>query len=481
MVDVVLPSHGYLHQLPESHWQQRYQFEFAGKPHNVGLFLLQQKTSGDNISMWVIDHEGLAPCGVGNVYCSDADNRPFATDASKYALFAMAVATAIEKSYLPRPSVLHLHDWHSAFILMLRQFMPMPILQAVPTVYSIHNLAIQGIRPFQGDESSLENWFPELDYQPLDIADPVYVDCVNPMRAGINLADKVHTVSPSYASEIQLPSQVDKGFYGGERLERDLQNVAKQGKLFGILNGCEYADKSVSDRRIDIDALMVLFKQTVLHWTADSEYVYSAHNIAMTRLSEWQTKSKQGCLVTSIGRLTQQKASLFQQEVAPGLSCLDAMLQELAEADVFVMLGSGDKQIEQFMTQVSARHSQFFFLKGYSDMVANALYENGDLFVMPSSFEPCGISQMLAMRAGQPCLVHGVGGLKDTVQHLKNGFVFNGDDPQQQSKDCLKKFQLALNKKNQKPEQFNKIALAAKNARFSWESSAKEYLEFLYS
>ncbi len=99
---------------------------------------------------------------------------------------------------------------------------------------------------------------------------------------------------------------------------------------------------------------------------------------------------------------------------------------------------------------------------------------------MPSSFEPCGISQMLAMRAGQPCLVHGVGGLRDTVQHLETGFSFKGESLTAQSYELITGFTEALALKNADPKKWQGICEQAKNARFSWQSVADGYLSYLY-
>ena len=100
---------------------------------------------------------------------------------------------------------------------------------------------------------------------------------------------------------------------------------------------------------------------------------------------------------------------------------------------------------------------------------------------MPSSFEPCGISQMLAMRAGQPCLVHQVGGLKDTIIDRENGFSFSGDTLQMQSEALLSCFEKALTLRREQPKQWQQIASNAKAARFTWSQVANEYLSKLYN
>ena len=113
-------------------------------------------------------------------------------------------------------------------------------------------------------------------------------------------------------------------------------------------------------------------------------------------------------------------------------------------------------------------------------MPSPALYNNGDLFVMPSSFEPCGISQMLAMRAGQPCLVHAVGGLNDTVQDGVTGFSFSGADSTEQTQNCAK-IRRNTHPAQRKPQNLPKIATNAQAQRFSWEQVAKDYIDKLYT
>ncbi len=112
--------------------------------------------------------------------------------------------------------------------------------------------------------------------------------------------------------------------------------------------------------------------------------------------------------------------------------------------------------------------------------MAQALYVSGDLFLMPSSFEPCGISQMLAMRAGQPCVVHGVGGLKDTVLPGRTGFVFDGENGREQATQWIELTLKAVRMAKEEPKSFKAIRQAAKAERFEWSTVAKHYLEQLY-
>ncbi len=243
-VSVLTPGYGKFAALPGAQLKQLLTINFGGKPQTVELFHLSQTGNHENVQHYVIEHPLFSVCGVGKIYCDDPPDRPFASDASKFALFCSAVAEAIEVSALGDIDVLHCHDWHSAFLLILRQYMPnYQILQKLHCVYSIHNLALQGIRPFRGDESSLEAWFPELFYDAALLGDPRWTNCVNPTASAIRLADTVHTVSPSYAKEILQPSDASIGYYGGEVLEKDLNKANTEQRLFGILNGCEYPEQ----------------------------------------------------------------------------------------------------------------------------------------------------------------------------------------------------------------------------------------------
>ena len=219
------------------------------------------------------------------------------------------------------------------------------------------------------------------------------------MAAAIRLADNVNTVSPTYAKEILKPNVSERGYNGGEGLEADLKTAKADGRLLGILNGCTYPAKSPP--RPSWSHLLKLMRTETTRWIAREEHVSSAHFLADKRLAEISAR-RPGMLLTSIGRIAAQKTQLFHEETSNGTSALEAILQQLDSDALFVMLGSGDVNYETFLTQVAGRYDNFLFLRGYSNELAQALYAFGDLFLMPSSFEPCGISQMLAMRAGQP-------------------------------------------------------------------------------
>ncbi|WP_163339488.1 glycogen synthase [Desulfopila sp. IMCC35008] len=480
-VNVITPDYGVFSRLPGAELRGSVEVLFAGKTERVVICTVPAKTPHHNVLLWVLEHPLFAGQGGGAIYCDDPADRPFATDATKFALFCTAVCQAIADEHFGKPDVLHLHDWHAAMVAILLAFDPQyHKLQRIHSVFTIHNLALQGIRPLSGDESSLEAWFPNLKYDHGPIHDPRVSHCINLMRSGLNLCRKVHAVSPSYATEIITSSNHDQGYFGGEGLEKDLQQAAEDSRLYGILNGCDYPPKQNQVR--SLSELISQCERELLTWIAAQPSVESAHLVPLQNLTRYlrADSSHQPFVVTSVGRVTEQKVLILCQEMANGQSALEHLLDMLGEDGIFLMLGSGDRELELFLTRVAARKANFIFLRGYSESLANALYEGGDLFLMPSSFEPCGISQMLAMRAGQPCLVHGVGGLRDTVKHNENGFVFSGNSLIAQAMNMLKRCKEVIGIHDSQLEQWQVISKQAARERFLWSSVAKEYVKLLY-
>ncbi len=481
-VDVVIPSYGRFAKLSDAKHITSISVNFAGHLEQVDVFEIDVPSSSRLVTQWVLEHPLFAIGGEGKIYCNDPSDRPFATDATKFALFSAAVAKALISDVFGNIDAIHIHDWHAAVISVLRAFDDeYQALKSIQCVYTIHNLALQGIRPFDGDESSLKAWFPALMVNDAQIKDPRYHNCFNPVRAGINLSDKVHAVSPTYAKEILLPSCNEQGYFGGEGLEADLQDISNSGKLHGILNGCEYSDKQFT--ALDFNALLTTCENAVLTWISDAALLDQAHLIAITRLKQLLNvkRTEKPLVLTSVGRITAQKVLILQQKMANGQTALSHLLQRLGDQGVFILLGSGDAQLESFLTNTAAEHSNFVFLKGYSESLSDNIYSSGDLFIMPSSFEPCGISQMLSMRAGQPCLAHSVGGLADTIMDDTNGFTFTGSNIQEQADNMLNRFSLLLENKKRDAKAWVTLGKNASKARFLWKEVAQDYVKYLYN
>lgn len=483
-VSVVTPAYGFLHHRSSGDVPALLTVHFAGATQTAHCHRVRPPIEHPRVSHFVIDSPrftALDPVqNTHRIYIDDPPDQPFASDASKFAFFCMTVAEAVKQDHFETLTHIHLHDWHTALLLFLRAYHPAyQTLQALGTIYTIHNLGLQGIRPFQDHASSLHAWFPGVTYDRQAVRDPRW-NAINPMALGIRLADRVHTVSPSYAEEILKPDNKPH-FYGGEGLENDLQQAKRENRLFGILNGCVYPENEPPPQP-SYEALMRLLQQTVLAWAGTAPTVPAAHFCAFARLAALAKRPQPPqAICTGIGRLQPQKVLLLKQPgTGPGTG-LERLLDTLAERGLLILLGTGDAAFERYFTQQCAQRENFLFLNGYSDACAAALYTTGTLFVMPSSYEPCGISQLLAMRAGQPALVHAVGGLRDTVTHGRNGFTFTGRSVTDQVDRMAAVFKEALHLIVEAPDRWQAIRRNAAASRFAWKQSAQLYIDHLYS
>lgn len=287
-VSVITPGYQSLAQRNPSRLLGAVEVAFCGHVERVEVFKVEpagaakpaaRRGKGTHrtgeVAHYVLEHPLFGACGEGAIYCNDHFG-PFATDAHKFALFCVAVCQILTEQRIAGIDQLHLHDWHAAMLAILRRYMPQyRALRALPTVFSIHNLSLQGVRPLSGDGSSLHSWFPELTPDLGRIQDPAHWDCVNLMRAGITLSDRVHAVSPNYAREILIPTDQAHGFIGGEGLEKDLQAVHAEGRLIGILNGCDYRHPPAPHRtRVQ---LLDLIESSLLEWVGERHSVPAAH------------------------------------------------------------------------------------------------------------------------------------------------------------------------------------------------------------
>lgn len=489
-VSVVCPSYGFLHEDATSSLGT-IAFPFGGERLEAELFEVVGKKPHPGVRQLVLHHEKFKTIddasGEKLLYVDDGAEEPFASDATKFACFNAAVAHGLLQGSFGQIDVVHLHDWHAGFYLLLRAFDP--VLQPLHdkrTVFTIHNLALQGIRPLHTEGSSLASWYPGLNYDSETVLDPDYRDCVNPMAIGIRLSDKVHVVSPGYVSEVCEASRPRRNdtrcvFFGGEGLEQDLRNARESGRLVGILNGCAYPSdwlKLPPRDELSWKNLLASLTVEVSRWYEKSQT--ARHWLALQRLTEWAAngKPRPPVVMTSVTRAVDQKVRLMKTpDDSPPL---DRILAECHEDAVYILAGSGDRGYEAFLDSMARRHPNFIFLNGYSQSGADHLYAAGDLFLMPSAFEPCGISQMLAMREGQPCVVHSIGGLKDTVQNNETGFAFEGSTPEELGDAFVDTVRRAINLKKQSPDEFERIQQAAFGMRFRWEDSVRAYLSELY-
>jgi len=470
-VHVIVPSYSRLHQggLPVTSLN----FGLRGLNYTAELYEVKPKREFPNIIHYVLHHPEIQPGDIAHIYHNDPEE-PFFTDAIKYFIFCTGVAEAIKKGAFGHVDVVHLHDWHSSTLLFLRKYhQDYALLKKIRFVYSIHNLAIQGIRPFENNFSSLKHWFPGVPFDTRTLMDQRYRDCVNLMAVGIRFADAVHTVSPSYKEDVLLPSSPPE-FIGGEGLERDLQQADEQGRLFGILNGCNY-------KNINQEKKGNLYRNTVkslFRWLQEESKKYKADFLAHTGEKIMDiVVDRPKFIVASVARLTEQKFYFFMRSP----DAFVQILKRLESVDgIYMLLGTGAPEFEELFRKLSYEHKNFIFTNGQSENLIDSIYLEADLYFMPSLFEPCGISQMLAMRNGNPCLVHHTGGLKDTVEHMVTGFSFDGDSYDSKIKDMLEVFDQVLDVYANDRPKWKRIQASAKKMRFTWERSVDDYYSQLY-
>lgn len=470
-VHVVVPSYCRLHK--EGTLVATLNFTLRGFGYSAELYTVAPKKEFKNITHYVIHHPEITEGGIAHIYHDDP-TEPFFNDFIKFMVFNAAVAEAIKVGAFGTLDVVHMHDWHSAALLFIKKYHPnYKDLQKIRFVYSIHNLAIQGIRPFYDNYASVHNFFPEIPLDQEMLRDPRYLDCINLMGVGIRLADAVHTVSNSYKEDIMLPSARPE-FVGGESLEKDLQDASSENRLYGILNASNYTNIREAEKGL-------LYRNTVkalFRWLQDESKKYKADFLAHTgeKIMEF-VSVRPKFIVSSVARLTEQKFYFFMRSP----QSFEKMLERLDKIEgIFMLLGTGDPDYEELFRSMSYKHKNFVFTNGQSEDLIDSLYLETDLYFMPSLFEPCGISQMLAMRNGNPCLVHHTGGLKDTVEHMKTGFAFDGETFEAKLEDMVVKFDEALTIWETDRPKWKKIQANAKKMRFTWDKSLDKYYQKLY-
>jgi starch synthase len=484
--------------------------ERPGKP--IESFAVHFGTSDDwpveifkrevaGVPVYLIRSEKFFGGDYGEVYIdSDRLGRgPFEDDAQRFAFFSAATLEFIQKrSELYGINALHCHDWHTGVLLVLLKHDARyrQLASTLQTLFTVHNLDYQGTRPFEstgdGDLLSFAAWFPAL-YQDLEVkgaletlSDPhTPIPCFNPMRAGINLADNVSTVSPKYALEITQPDDPARNFIGGRGLEGDLQRC--DGRLYGILNGLDYKVYNPSSLTppfdINIKGWQSARQQHKMNLLEDlPEYLHGMASrlgngfknrdsvlskMAAYRPDDWKEK----LLVVAVTRAVRQKMSILLET----LNGAGSVLQEMLKRDIrLVVFGTGE--LEEQLEEINRRPNGLFIC-AFDPKFAGLLYAGGDMFLMPSDFEPCGISQMIAMRYGCLPLVPDLGGLSNTVQDMQTGFVYRGVNRQAACQALLDTLDKALGYYVNERKKWAEMQVQAMGARFEWTSSAEKYID----
>jgi starch synthase len=431
---------GFLDAFPDIADVARLPTPFAPERVRVGFASLP----GAEGAAYIVDHPAFYD-RPGNPYAGP-DGNDWPDNHRRFGLFgwvAAALARGADRGW--RPDILHCHDWHAGLAPAYLAATP-PADRPVPTVFTIHNLAYRGLFP--------PGFFPELALPPdfFSIDGVEFYGQVSFIKAGLVYADRLTTVSPTYAREIQTPAF-------GWGLDGLLRSRA--GVLTGILNG---VDPQIWDPRHDANLPRA-------YGIEDAAAGKQAAKFALQRrlgLAEHQDAP----LFGAVSRLTPQK----------GLDLLHTVLPELvAGGGQLGLLGSGDADLERGFAMVAEAHKGSIGVElGYDEALSHLIIGGADVLVMPSRFEPCGLTQLYALRYGTLPLVRRVGGLADTVvdatavslaEGTATGFAFDEESPQGLISAIGRAAALFRERAI-----WRRMIRRAMRRDFSWEAAARRYL-----
>lgn len=364
-------------------------------------------------------------------------------DAERFAFFSRAILEIIP--YIDfKPDIIHCNDWQTALLpLFLKTFyQSLEAYRPIRTMFTIHNIEYQGQAPVSFATEVLG--LPESR-----MADIMYGGCLNFVFSAICLADKVTTVSQSYAEELKT------AYYGGE--------------LSGVLAGVSYKFCGITNG-IDTD----LFNP---HTDRHLFHRYDVKTMAGKKIGKRKLREQLGLaqeddvpIVSMISRLVGHK----------GLDLVEYVRDEMMQRRMqLIVLGTGESAYENMFRELSYRYPDRVSANIRFDTdLANKIYAASDLFLMPSKSEPCGLSQMIAMRYGALPIVRETGGLKDTVWPIDpntgegRGFTFKSYN----AHDMLDAFDRALWFYYEKKPELKKVIRSNMQADFSWHNAAAQYM-----
>lgn len=424
--------------------------EYKSKMEHVAEFYVSLGWRNEYCGLERLIHNGVTYLFVDNKRYFDRDYPyGFFDDGERFAFFSKAITESLQ--YLPdgfMPDILHCNDWHTALApVFLREFYQgIPLYENVSTIFSIHNIAFQG----QFSAKVLEDICGLAHIPAAAFQLTCGHDAVNFMQGALNYSDAITTVSPTYAGEIQTPAY-------GEHLDGVLRR--RREALQGIVNG------------IDTD-----------HFNPETDPVIAQNFSASDRSGKAVCKAKlqeelgltvrdDQPLMTMVTRLTRQK----------GMDLVTYALDRILSNGVQVaVLGTGDYEYENALRYFASKYpGQMSARIQFDPALSQRMYAGSDMFLMPSLFEPCGLSQMIAMRYGTLPVVRETGGLKDTVIPYNyetgegTGFSFANFNGDEMGDAVFRGARLFWDNR----DAWNNVVTQAMNQDFSWTRSASKYMD----
>ena len=433
-VAVVLP----LYQRVKERFGSQLKFEcydyvnLAWRHSYCGLFSLEK----DGVTWYFLDNEQ---------YFLRPDLYGYIDDGERFGFFSRAIVRMLPH-FKFWPDVINCNDWQTALvpIYLKDDGVREDRFRSIKTTLTIHNIEYQGRFGMQtlGDLFGLDHGWAEDGTIIMDRD-------VNLMKGAILCADAVNAVSPTYANELKMS-------YFAHRLENIMRRC--EYKLSGVLNGI---DMKLYDPATD--------QRITTNYSVDDLAGKDADKAELQRMMGLREEPHVP-IVAIVSRLVSHK----------GLDLICEVLHDMMELPMqLVILGKGDRKYEEFFHWAAQQyHGRMAVRLDYNEALSMAIYAGADLFLMPSKSEPCGLSQMIAMRYGTVPIVRETGGLKDTVQPYEawrdagNGFTFANYS----SSDMLHVIREAVYLYKDYPDAFSRLRKRAMKCDFSWARSAKEYL-----
>ncbi|MGZ8161790.1 MAG: glycogen synthase GlgA [Methylobacter sp.] len=413
---------------------------------NRNINILETRIPESRVIVWLVDYPAYFNYP-GNPYV-DAQGNAWPNNAERFALFCrIAVEVAMDRVYQDwKPDIVHCNDWQSGLVPALLSLEP-----ARPaTLFTIHNMAYQGLFP---DSTA---FLLNLPGQLLNPDGLEFHNMLSFIKGGLVYSDRITTVSPTYALEIQTPAF-------GYGLEGLLSH--RKEALTGIINGIDLEQwNPETDLFIAQQFNAVSLNKKQINKTA-----------LQTRLS--LPLNAHIPLFGMISRLVEQK----------GIDLLIDCLPEIIDLPMqFVLVGHGDKGVEKRLQNLAALHPDKMAVTiDYDESLAHLIEAGADIFLMPSRFEPCGLNQMYSQLYGTIPIVRKTGGLADTVvdalpetlaDNTATGIVFNEATPGSLL-EAIKRAMILYNS----PPTWRKLQINAMKKDFSWKYSAEQYLALYQS
>jgi starch synthase len=400
------------------------------------------------VKVYVTQFEGLPVYLIGRNRRAEKKSSIYSEksfiNSRKYAFFSIA-CLELMKHIGWKADIVHANDWHTAFsILKIVQLKKKDLYYAnIKSLLTIHNLAFMGA----GSENTLKSF--QLD--PIkDASLPAWAE-TQPLPMGLSLSDDIVTVSPTYSKEI-------KTHQFGYGLEKLFKKRSKS--VFGILNGIDYQKWDPQhDQKI--------------------ENHYSAQNIQQ-RLKNKKSLQKQFGLSSQDIRIP-LVIMISRLDIQKGIDLLLDGFDSFSDIPLqLIILGAGNKNIEKDCKNLEDKFPEKVrVLTRYDELLARKLYSGAEMILIPSRYEPCGTTQMIAMRYGCIPVARATGGLKDSIQDGINGFLFNDPTSLALAKAIKKAIYVFQNKSGK----WEKMQIQAMNSDFSWNNSAllyaKQYIKLL--